>query len=86
MHNKTAHHTVHDRRAVVFAKAKLLVSSFLRPNFVVLRLGVHPEQGASCRQLRYLCCVELGIFVLIRQMAPLTKPVTLVIHAYTVLY
>jgi len=35
MHNKTAHHTVHDRRAVVFAKAKLLVSNFTDFNFNV---------------------------------------------------
>jgi len=38
MHNKTAHHTVHDRRAVVFAKAKLLVlTAYSDKNVIVIK-------------------------------------------------
>ena len=57
----------------------------LRPNFVVLCLGVHPErvcqrQVETCRQLRFNAACRTWRYVLIRQMAPLNLRTLSVCH------
>ena len=90
MQNKTAHHltihhlsstdicTVHDRRAVVFAKAKLLVFDYTTRSSLPSGFIITTSSSASLRILFHSAIIFVLIFVLIRPSALFAELVLIV--------